>query len=244
MQELGNIERRYWESIYCPVIDENGQVNGLSVYATDITDRKQAEDNFLKNQYYLTKAQEIGIIGTWELDIQKNILIWTDEICKIFGVPLGTKLTYEIFLDCIHPEDRNYVHKKWNCAIDNEPYDIMHRIIVDDRVKWVRKKADIEFDTEGKAIIAIGFTQDLTGLKKIQDSLKESEKKYQTIMESMTEPLYISAQNFIIKYMNPSMVKRTGHDATGESCFKAIHDLDKKCPWWRHEDVQARERVN
>jgi PAS domain S-box-containing protein len=149
----------------------------------DITKRKQAEDNLLKNQYYLTKAQEIGKIGTWELDIQKNILIWTDENYKIFGVPLGTGLTYEIFLNRIHPDDRDYVNKKWNAALNNEPYDIMHRLIVDDKVKWVREKADIKFDEEGNAKIAIGFTQDLTGLKQIENALQESEEKFKVMFE-------------------------------------------------------------
>ena len=155
------------------------------IYAVskDITKRKQTEDNLLKNQYYLAKAQEIGKIGTWELDIQKNTLIWTDESYKIFGVPRGTELTYEIFLNCIHPDDRDYVYKKWSAALKNEPYDIMHRLIVDDKVKWVRGKADIEFDIEGKALIAIGFTQDLTGHKEIENALHESEKRFKTMFE-------------------------------------------------------------
>jgi len=67
--------------------------------------------------------------------------------------------------------------------------------------------------------------------------LRSSEKKYQTIMKSMKEPLYIGSQNLIIKYMNSAMIKRTGHDATGERCFKAIHDLDERCPWCHHEDL-------
>jgi len=75
-------------------------------------ERKDTEAKMLKNHYYLTKAQEIGKIGTWELDIRKNILIWTDENYRIFGVPPGTELTYEIFLNCVHPDDRDYVNRK------------------------------------------------------------------------------------------------------------------------------------
>lgn len=152
---------------------EGGQ---FVVFVKDISERKAAEDNLLRNQYYLTKAQEIGKIGTWELNIEKNNLIWTDENYKIFGVPLGTKLNYEIFLSCIHPEDRDYVYQKWNEALKNKSYDIMHRVVADNTVKWVREKADIEFDSKGNPIIAVGFTQDLTGLKEIENALQESEK--------------------------------------------------------------------
>lgn len=140
---------------------------------TDITKRKQAEDKLLKNQYYLTKAQEMGIIGTWELDIQKNILIWTDENYKIFGVPLGTEINHELFLNCIHPDDRDYFHKKWSARLNNKPYDTEFRLIVNDKVKWVREKADIEFDTEGNPIMAIGFTQDITERKQAEEETRQ-----------------------------------------------------------------------
>ena len=153
------------------------------VFIKDINERKKAEENLLKKQYYLTKAQELGKIGTWELDIQKNILIWTEENYKIFGVPLETELTYEYFLDCIHPDDRDFVHEKWTAALNNEQYDITHRIIVNDKVTWVREKANIEFDPDGKAITAVGFTQDITELKQTEQILEESELKFKRLFE-------------------------------------------------------------
>ena len=157
-------------------LTDDSNINGVLLNFHDITERKLSEEKQLKNQYYLSKAQEIGFIGTWELDIQKNILIWTDENYKIFGVPLGTEVTYELFLNCIHPDDRDYVNEKWSAGLRNEPYDIEHRLIVNDKVKWVREKADIQFDTKGKPIMAIGFCQDITERKQDVETLRENEK--------------------------------------------------------------------
>jgi len=191
----GDPERMYWPNV--PIARKGAETSFITARNTpvpdkqlmistvwDVTEAMQAKKNLMKNQYYLTKAQEIGKIGTWELDIQKNILIWTDENYKIFGVPIGTELNYEIFLNCVHPDDRDYVNKKWSAALNNEPYDIVHRLIVDDKVKWVREKADIEFDKDCKPIIAIGFTQDLTDLKQIEGALYESEDKFKTLYDN------------------------------------------------------------
>jgi len=121
----------------------------------------------------LEKAQEIGNIGSWELDIQKNILIWTDENYKIFGIPPGTDMNYERFLECVHPNDRDYVNEQWNKGIETRSYDIEHRLLIDNKIKWVREKAKFDFDDKGQPIKAIGFTQDITKRKQAEDQLRE-----------------------------------------------------------------------
>jgi len=171
----------------------------LASLKKQVTKRKKVEETVQKQKYYLEKAQEIGIIGIWELDIQKNILIWTDENYKIFGVPSGTEMNYEIFLNCVHPDDRDYVHEKWSAGLNKEPYDIEHRLIVDDKVKWVREKADIEFDTEGNPVMAIGFTQEITESKRAEESLLEGEAMFKGIFSQAPVgiELYDSTGNLI-----------------------------------------------
>ncbi|MBC8321875.1 MAG: response regulator [Bacteroidetes bacterium] len=157
------------------IFDDKGKAIRMVGTHTDITDRKKADEALIINQYYLEKAQEIGSVGTWELDLIKNELIWTDQNYHNFSIPVGTPLTYEIFLDCVFPEDRDFVNNEWNNAINGQPYDIEHRILVDGQVKWLREKANITFDKKGKAIKAIGFTQDITERKEAEEALKQSE---------------------------------------------------------------------
>jgi len=156
--------------------NEIGEAEGFVGICVDITERKKTEDELEQKKYYLEKAQEIGSIGTWELDINENKLIWTDENYRTFGLPVGTELTYELFLKCVHPDDRDYVDKEWKAALNNKPYDIEHRIIVDGKIKWVREKADLEFDEKENFISGIGFTQDITERKKMEETILHSEK--------------------------------------------------------------------
>jgi signal transduction histidine kinase len=139
--------------------------------------RKLAEDKMRHQQYYFEKAQEIGAIGTWELDVVQNTLIWTDQNYRNFGVPIGTPLTYETFLNQVHPDDRDYVNKEWMAAIGGKPYDIEHRLIINGDIRWVREKADVVFDEDGSGIYAIGFTQDITSHKQIENELVDAKKE-------------------------------------------------------------------
>jgi PAS domain S-box-containing protein len=167
---------KWFLSIFSRIVDSNGKVLGIQVISDDITERKRFEEKILEKEYLLSKAQEIGLIGTWELDIVNDVLVWTDENYRIFGVTKGTPLTYKIFLNCVHPEDRDSVHKEWTHGIKNNDYDIVHRIIVADQVKWVREKAEITYDDNGNPIKATGFTQDVTDRIKAETALSESEK--------------------------------------------------------------------
>ena len=70
-----------------------------------------------------------------------------------------------------------------------------------------------------------------------------SEEKYQSMMESMTDAVYICSPNFRVEYMNKAMIKRIGRNASGEACFKALHNLEKKCDWCVHDQIQVGKNI-
>ena len=71
-----------------------------------------------------------------------------------------------------------------------------------------------------------------------EDKRQRSEDRYRSILEAMTDAVYICSPDFRIEYMNPKMLDRIGYDATGELCHKAINDLNDKCPFCVSAKVQ------
>jgi PAS domain S-box-containing protein len=132
---------------------------------------KQAKQALIESEQDLNRAQAVAHTGSWRLDVQRNQLLWSDETHRIFGIPRETPMTYETFLSSVHTEDREYVDRKWMAALHREPYDIEHRIIVDDEVKWVREKAELEFDSKGELKGGFGTVQDITKRKQVENEL-------------------------------------------------------------------------
>jgi PAS domain S-box-containing protein len=137
----------------------------LAQQAADIIERVHSEEALHQSEEDLNRGQQVGQIGSWRLDLRRNILTWSDENYRIFGVPVGTLMSYDGFLEIVHPEDREYVNAKWRAALAGEPYDIEHRIVVEGQVKWVREKAFLEFDASGALHSGFGITQDITERK-------------------------------------------------------------------------------
>ncbi|MDP2253878.1 MAG: PAS domain-containing protein, partial [Thiobacillus sp.] len=149
----------------------------------DITERKRIERALRNSQADLNRAQSVGQIGSWRLDSRRDELRWSDESYRIHGIPKGRPLTYEVFLTTVHPDDRAYVDEMWKACLQGEPYDIEHRLVVGGKVKWVRKKAELEFDEHGQLLGGFGITQDITDIKLAEQALRESEARFQLATE-------------------------------------------------------------
>ena len=134
-------------------------------------------------------AQAVGNLGSWRLDIRNNKLAWSDEVYRIFGIPKGTPLTYETFISMVHPDDREYVNRECKAGLEGEPYDIEHRIIADNKIKWVREKAYLEYDKDGAPIGGFGITQDITKRKKAEEALKKTHDNLEEKVKARTSEL-------------------------------------------------------
>ena len=152
--------------------DASGAPTRMLGTELDISERRAFEKKLRESHADLTRAQSVAQVGSWRLDINKDELHWSDEEYRIFGVPQGTPMTYAGFLACVHPDDRAAVDEKWKAGMHGEPYDIEHRLLVGDLVKWVRDKADLEFDDSGRLLGGIGITHDFTVRRELEDALR------------------------------------------------------------------------
>jgi PAS domain S-box-containing protein len=179
------IERKRVESmLQQQTVELEMQAEELQVQKRDLI---VANEMLLQSRLDLDRAQEVGQIGSWRLDVLRNILTWSEENYRIFGIPLGTPLTYETFLGIVHPDDRQHVDMRWYEGLAGAPYDIEHRLLVDGLVKWVREKAYLEFDDTGNPLGAFGITQDITERVEAEKAVKESEEKYRSLFDNMSE---------------------------------------------------------
>jgi PAS domain S-box-containing protein len=73
--------------------------------------------------------------------------------------------------------------------------------------------------------------------QQVDKELSEKEEKYRAIVEAFDGLVYVCSQDYRVEFMNKRLIERTGHDATGEPCYKVLHDRESVCPWCVNERV-------
>lgn len=185
----GDGSKHWLRWVVHPWTDEAGAIGGIIMSAEDITHNKLVEQALRASEDDLVRAQAVGRIGSWRLDLRRNELTWSAENHRIFGIPEGTPLSYETFLAQVHPDDRDYVDRMWKESLTGAPYDIEHRLLIDGQVRWVTEKAELEFDGQGVVIGAFGITQDITERRLTKNHLREANERLAAVAAERAEHL-------------------------------------------------------
>lgn len=157
-------------------IFKNERLVGTLGIMRDVTERLEAEKALKQSQALLTEAQQIANIGSWEWDVVKDKLYWSDEMYRIYGLePQQLVATYQGFLDRVHPDDRAFVEKSISDARQlGITFDFDHRIItLKGDIRWLSARGQVVKNVEGGVIRMVGTGQDITKEKEIDRAKSE-----------------------------------------------------------------------
>jgi signal transduction histidine kinase len=115
----------------------------------------------------LALAQRVANVGSWEWDVGRDTIWWSDELFRIFRLEPVAERTYESYLMLLHPDDRPRVESAVGKALaDGRPFAFEHRLLwPDGTVRTVQANGQVELDASGRTIRMIGTARDVTELR-------------------------------------------------------------------------------
>jgi PAS domain S-box-containing protein len=127
-------------------------------YAAALEQLHESEDRF-------RLALDSAKLGSWDWDMLTNEVLWCENHELLFGLPPGSFLgTYEGFIACVHPEDRELIAQSITRALETKTdYNQEHRVIwADGSIHWIAGKGKFFYDKAGKPTRMSGVVLDIS----------------------------------------------------------------------------------
>jgi len=190
--------------------DPTGKPVRMSGLVLDITERKWAEENLRKSEAQLAEAQQLAQLGSWSRELATNVVTWSDEIFRIFGMePHKVSTTYQAFLEQVHPDDRTTVRAVIEDAFKYyRPFSCEYRITrLDGAVRIIHERGSVVADDAGKPIRVFGTAQDITERKHAEEELRTSRERLRALAA------YLQS----VREEERSRIARELHDEIGQA---------------------------
>ncbi|MBF0144800.1 MAG: response regulator [Magnetococcales bacterium] len=169
---------------------------------------KERTSELQRSKETLNRAQNVAHLGSWRLDMVTGRLTWSDEVYRLFGLPVGAPMDNSTLFPGVFPDDQERVNRAWQAAMAGKaPYDIEHRVVVNESTRWMREIAEFVRNEEGEIVEVIGTVQDITDHHTAQESIRLLSQA----MDQSSSDIVITDQNGYIIYINPRCIESTGY---------------------------------
>ena len=176
----------------------------------------------------LRRAQEVGGVGVFSVDLADNMLHATPEFCRLYGVPERESFPANLIEGLVHPDDvalrSDAAARERGDIVGDVTYRI-HRAD-DGRERWIERKADIERDDAGRLLSFVGTARDITDRIVAQrDLAAEREQLAQMFEQAPTFMALLRGPDHRIERVNPGYLQLIGQrEVLGKTVAEALPD--------------------
>lgn len=194
-------------------------------------------------------ATEAAELGMWFWDLVADQLEGTDRCKALFGLSPDAEFSYPVFLNTLHPEDRDRTQAAVTRALAQRvEYDIEYRTVwADGSTHWIAAKGRGFYDGSGQPLRMMGTVQEITSRKRSEQALQENEQRFVTLAQA--SPVVIFQLNAASEcvYINSRWSELTGHSeagALGTGWIETLYpeDRDRLVQEWLHWAQTARQQ--
>ena len=225
------------------VRDAGGEVVGIFGTSSDITEGLVREHALEESEANLREAQEIARIGSFVLDVERQILKGSEVWHMVLGIAKDSEPTLQQLVDLVYPDDLAGLAAEFGAASLNagRMFDKECRIIrpTDHAVRWMHLLGKVELDAHKKAHLFRGTLQDITDRKLAEAAIQESSGLLQIFIQDAPTGLAMFDRD--MRYIAASRRWLEDHGMQEwEFIGRSHYDLMPEIPThWRDEHSRA-----
>ena len=181
----------------------------------------------------LNEAQRIARVGSWEIELATQAVIWSEELYRIYGAdPQSPVPRPDLTIQRIYPDDHDRYQRDVVMAIAaRQPFDVDVRIITqNDNMRHIRTKGRPIFNARGEVVKLAGTVADITDHKQAEAFLRESEQRYASLTAATPVGIFRTDAAGNCIYVNHRWCQIAGltpEAASGEGWAQGLHPDDR-----------------
>ena len=155
--------------------DEAGQPLRMVGFTSDVTRRKNVEEELRRSEAFLTQAQHLSRTGSFSWHVANNEITWSEQLYRIYEFEPGLPVTLELIRTRVHPEDLTLYEKMLKQAQNgSEDFEWQYRLLMPDQsIKYLHAVARATHD-QGGQLEYIAAVQDVTARRLSQEALDKA----------------------------------------------------------------------
>ena len=140
----------------------------------DVTEQERLTQDLQRREAYLAEAQRLSHTGSFGWNVSTDEHFWSDETFRIFEFAPSAKVSLQMILDCVHPQDMPSVNVAIAAANRAEGIDLEFRLLMPDgRIKYLHAVGKANTGETG-GIETVGAVMDVTARKQTEVELRRS----------------------------------------------------------------------
>ena len=230
--------------IYCEwynsvLKDAKGNVTGLIAMVHDITNRKEIQKELEDSNERFNLVAKATNDAVWDWNIEEN-KIWGNEVfSQLYNIPLGTEISYEVFVQKQHPHDKIAIDENLRQAIRQKQSLVtkQFRFLLNEKDTLIlNNRANIIYDNKGNPIRMLGAMQDITPQINNEQQIILEKELSDSIINSLPGIFYLYNKKGDFYRWNTNFLKVTGYTIEELKNLSLINLFSKE----QHADVIAK----
>jgi PAS domain S-box-containing protein len=245
----------WWDRIIFIRDKETGKPIKFMGVATDITERKRAEETLQESEekYRLLAENVTDLI--YIMDMEMKVTYINPSITPLLGFSVEEGIARGL-IESLTPASLGLAAKALHSVVRAEkvqPGGFQGRETVeleiyrkDGSTMWAENLVTVMRDSDGRPVGILGVTRDITERKQAEEVLHESEEKHRTLFETMAQgAVYQNAEGYIVsanpaaeRILGLTLAQMMGITST-DPRWKAIHEDGSDFPGDTHPSMIA-----